>query len=331
MRKEIILSYFYKHRVFIAMYAFLSAAVGFILFMYSLPVQTIVSVFLLISACLLSFAAIDYYRYYYKQKLLWQMRKEVVVTLERLPEAQDKIEDNYQELLKVLYGEKNRAALATDNQFSQMLDYYSLWAHQIKTPIAALRLLLQMDEFPDKKVLNQELFKIEQYVEMVMQYLRIEDISSDLILETNDVATIVKQASKKYASIFIAKKIALELGNLEQSILTDAKWLGFVIEQLLSNALKYTNSGGKIAIYIEENYLIIEDNGIGISQEDLPRIFEKGFTGYNGRMDKKSTGIGLFLVHKILGKLGLSISFTSDVGVGTKAKINLYVEDLSAG
>ena len=145
---------------------------------------------------------------------------------------------------------------------------------------------------------------------MVLGYLKIDGTSSDLLLQNYSLLDIVRQSVRKYAYMFIRKNIILELKEMNCTVLTDEKWLVFVIEQILSNALKYTSSG-KISIYMEdteEKLLIIEDTGIGIAEEDLPRVFEKGFTGYNGRMDKKATGIGLYLCKKILDKLSHKIT-----------------------
>lgn len=140
---------------------------------------------------------------------------------------------------------------------------------------------------------------MEQYVEMVLTYLRMEDMSGDLQFEKVSLDKILKQSVRKYSQMFILQKIRLDYRSVERIVLTDEKWLEFVIEQILSNALKYTKNGGEIRICLEEKRgqecLVIEDNGIGIQAEDLPRVFEKGFTGYNGRADKKSTGIGLYL------------------------------------
>lgn len=175
-----------------------------------------------------------------------------------------------------------------------------------------------------------ELFKTEQYVEMVLSYLRMEDMSSDLVLQWYSLDEIVRQAVKKYSTLFIMKKLPLEYRKCEGMVLTDEKWLVFVIEQLLSNALKYTTEG-KIMIYREEGEsgrLVIEDTGIGIQEEDLPRIFEKGFTGYNGRQDKKSTGIGLYLCKSICDKLNHGITVESEVGRGSRVYLSLKRRNL---
>ncbi|MGB4381461.1 MAG: ATP-binding protein, partial [Bacillota bacterium] len=214
--------------------------------------------------------------------------------------------------------------------FVDMVDYYTTWAHQIKTPIAAMRLLLQSEQSETNSELLEQLFKIEQYVEMALQYLRLENISSDLVLKEHSLDTIVKQAVRKYSNSFIRKKIKLNYAELNHNVLTDEKWLVFVIEQILSNALKYTDSG-EISIYMDDEMpdtLVIEDTGIGIAEEDLPRVFERGFTGYTGRIDKKATGIGLFLCKQILDRLSHTITIESQVGEGTKVKIGLDVIDI---
>ena len=182
-------------------------------------------------------------------------------------------------------------------------------------------------DLPYVREMKLELFKVEQYVEMVLSYLRMEDMSGDLVFEEYSLDEIVRQAVRKYSRMFILKKIRLDLGPLDHQVLTDEKWLVFVVEQILSNALKYTKEGG-ISIYMtsyrDRPVLAIEDTGIGISAEDLPRVFEKGFTGYNGRADKKSTGIGLYLCKKIMDRLHHNIYIESQEGQGTK--VYLYLE-----
>ena len=213
-----------------------------------------------------------------------------------------------------------------------MIDYYTLWAHQIKTPIAAMRLLLQSENScQSKDELTMELFKIEQYVEMVLQYLRLGSDSTDFVIRKQPLDDIVREAVKKYSTTFIKKKISLEYRQTDAVVISDEKWLSFVIEQILSNALKYTYSG-KISIYLDENLpntLVIEDTGIGIQSEDLPRVFDKGYTGYNGRKDKKSTGIGLYLCRQVMNKLGHTMSIESEVGKGTKVKLGLNYHEMS--
>ncbi len=199
-------------------------------------------------------------------------------------------------------------------------DFFVLWAHQIKTPIAAMNLLLQ-DEETDIAGCRRELFKIENYVELALNYTRFENISKDLVLEKCALEPMVRQIVKKYSTVFIHKHLKVELKDLEVGIMTDEKWFCFVLEQLLSNALKYTNKGG-IRIYTNRDggrtEVVIKDSGVGIRSEDMPRIFEKGFTGYNGRSDKKASGIGLYLCKGVCDKLGHGIKVESVEGKGTK-------------
>lgn len=164
---------------------------------------------------------------------------------------------------------------------------------------------------------------------MVLQYLRLESISSDMVLRSYNLCDIVRQALKKYAMSFIGKKITLDFEPFEEWVITDEKWITFVIEQVLSNSLKYTQSG-TITIRMENKgvkTLVIEDTGIGISPEDLPRIFDRGFTGYNGRMYKKSTGIGLYLCKPVANKLSHTLEVTSTVGEGTKIYIGFREDE----
>ena len=158
---------------------------------------------------------------------------------------------------------------------------------------------------------------------MVLSYLKIGDIAKDMVLERCDLGKVVRQAVKKYSKLFILQKLSLEMGEIAEIVLTDEKWLSFVVEQILSNALKYTKSGS-VSIYLEqEGVLVIKDTGIGISAEDLPRIMEKGYTGYNGRIDKRSTGIGLYLCKKVMDKLHHQLRIDSEDGKGTKVVLDL--------
>ena len=209
-----------------------------------------------------------------------------------------------------------------------MTDTGKWWTHQIKTPIAAMRLLLQEEETPVSREMQGELFQVEQYVQMALQYLRMERMNTDLVFAKQELDALIHQAVRKYAPLFIRRKIALQYEDVHCQILTDEKWLEFVIEQILSNAIKYT-AGGTISVYLEEESeqetkeLVIEDTGIGIAPEDLPRIFEKGYTGYNGHADKHSTGIGLYLCRKIMRKLSHEITIESEIGVGTKVHLEI--------
>ena len=266
---------------------------------------------------------INFINYYKKHLQLYKLQKEISISLENLPSPKNLMEEDYTNLILSLNNEYKSYISKSDIAKSNMIDYYTMWVHQIKTPISAMKLLIQTSESEISGDLSSELFKIEQYVEMVLSYIRLDNSENDFVIKEYNLDDIVRQAIRKYAPLFIRKKISLDFQNTNYKVLTDEKWLVFVIEQLLSNAIKYTNKG-KISIYpLENKKLVIEDTGIGISPEDVPRIFDKGFTGYNGRTDKKATGLGLYLCKNILDKLSHKISIESEIGVGTKVILDL--------
>jgi hypothetical protein len=273
---------------------------------------------------------IEFISFYKKYTRLNELKNNIILNNFRFPDSNDLIISKYQEIIDAIANDRLNIINENERALSDMMDYYTIWAHQIKTPIAAMRLILQSENSSTNNELLEQLFKIEQYVEMVLHYLKTESLNSDMHIKTYSLDSIVKQAVRKYSKLFIRKKIKLNYEELNCNVLTDEKWLVFVIEQILSNSLKYTNSG-EISIYMDDKLpdtLVIEDTGIGIEKEDLPRIFEKGFTGFNGRLDKKSTGIGLFLCKRILNNLSHTISIESEVDKGTKIKIGLDKIDI---
>lgn len=253
-------------------------------------------------------------------------KKSKVLERKSIPKKLTPIEEAYVDIINEKVEEIEKLKSENGIKRKEMMEFYTMWLHQVKTPIVALNFLLQEDEVKESanhKELENELFKIEQYVEMVLSYLRMESDSTDYDFEKYCLEDIVKQSVRKYARQFIRKKINVELNNLDMKIITDKKWLLFVIGQVLSNALKYTNEG-KIKIYTDvHERLVIEDSGIGIAKEDLPRIFENGFTGYNGRIEMKSTGIGLYLCKNVMKNIGGDITADSEIHKGTKIFINL--------
>ena len=267
-------------------------------------------------------AAWDFSRYCDKHELLVFAEKEITETMDHLPVPGDLLEEDYTNIVKSSFDDRMRLSFENSRNYEEMTEYYTIWAHQIKTPIAAMRLILQTE--PDSTAMREisdELFKIEQYVEMVLCYLRLDGVS-DFVIKPCSLDEIIKQAVRKYASQFIRTRNRLIYEGTDAVAVTDEKWLGFIVEQVLSNALKYADEG-EIRITVENSELVISDTGIGIAPEDLPRIFEKGYTGYNGRADKKSTGIGLYLCSRIADKIGCSIRAQSECGSGTTIRIEL--------
>lgn len=213
-------------------------------------------------------------------------------------------------------------------QRKDSIDYYTTWVHQIKVPISVMKLILQGEDTNENKELLSELFKVEEYVEMVLCYFRLDSSSSDFVFKEYELDDIIKKSIRKYASQFIRKKISLNYKGTDKIILTDEKWLSFIIEQILSNAIKYTDKGVITISVDKDKILSISDTGIGIAEEDIHRIFEKGFTGYNGRADKKSTGLGLYLCKRAANKISHKIYVESEVGKGSTFFIDLKTIDL---
>ncbi|MDE5892183.1 MAG: sensor histidine kinase, partial [Acetatifactor sp.] len=200
----------------------------------------------------------------------------------------------YREMVKQLLLEQRRRQDIMQIRHQDTVDYYTTWVHQIKTPIAAMGLILQQEDTEDSRRLSEELQRIEQYVDMVLTYLRLGSRDTDYVFAQVDLDRLLRGCIKKYAGQFIRRHLILNYQSVDCRVLTDEKWLAFVVEQVLSNALKYTREGS-VSIYLEPPCILcIRDTGIGIASEDLPRIFEKGYTGYNGRSDKKATGLGLY-------------------------------------
>ena len=243
-------------------------------------------------------------------------------------EAAESYGDAQAYFLRAMYERQRKERLHREERLAESGDYYLMWTHQIKTPIAALKLLLERLELSDRNgfLMKEECFKIEQYVEMVLAFQRLESISDDMVVQRCRLDSLVRQAVKKFSVLFINKGLKPELGELGFQIVTDEKWFVFCLEQILSNSIKYTPRGS-ISLRAEEEgkrvLLFLEDTGIGIRAEDLPRIFERGFTGYNGRMDKRATGIGLYLCRRIYGKLGITVQVYSEEGRGPKVVLGI--------
>ena len=245
-------------------------------------------------------------------------------TLRRLPEPASIGEGDCMAAIAALRRAASERETADAARYREMVDYYTAWVHQIKTPIAAMRLTLQPDDTPNARRLMSQLLRIEQYVDMVLMYLRLDEGTSDYVIRACDLDGIIRQSLRKFAGEFIDRRLTLHYEPLHLSVVTDEKWLGFVVEQVLSNALKYTPEGGSITIDAEAPAtLCIRDTGIGITAEDLPRIFDRGYTGRNGRTYRQASGIGLYLCRRICRDLGHTITASSAAGEGTVLRLDL--------
>ena len=288
-------------------------------FLFDLPAVTVLYPLVLSSVAILLAGVVDFLIVYNKHSRLKR---------NDLPQASGPLEKDYREIINKLKEEQEYSRQKTTSDFNNMVEYYTVWAHQIKTPIASMRLQIQSVDSDLARRLDGDLNRIEAYVEMVLTFLRLDSDSTDYVIRKIDLDAVIKPAIRKFARDFISKKLTMDFKPTEYKVLSDDKWLSFVIEQVLSNAVKYTKKGG-IKVYMDEpGILCIEDTGIGISAEDLPRVFENGYTGFNGREDKRASGIGLYLCKRICDNLGHKIYAESEPGVGTKIRIDMNIKEI---
>ncbi len=321
-----------------------------LLYMYLIGArkQDLVYAAVLDAILLLITVLVGFFRYSSKVKALSNALKRPVEEQAQLPEATDDVEMLYQRLLENQSIARSESESSAAIRQSQMRDYYSMWVHQIKTPISAMKLLLEAEreelgllicdeeqqaslkELSDNVAsFEDELFRIEEYVSMALQYQRVSSTENDFVLEKVSVDGVIRDTIKKYAKIMIRRHIGINYSGTGQEVYTDGKWLAFMLEQILSNAIKYTPQGFVTIETAEEKdrfFITIKDTGIGIKAEDLPRVFEKGYTGYNGHADKKATGIGLYLCRQMADKLGHTIRMESEIGKGTKVWIGFDLD-----
>ena len=288
-------------------------------FLFELPLVTVLYPLILSLAVLIVIGVIDF---------LITLNKHKKIQQNDFPQPSGLLEKDYLEIIEKLKEEEEFSRQKTTSDYNNMVEYYTVWAHQIKTPIASMRLQIQSEDSDFARRIDGDLNRIEAYVEMVLTFLRLDSDSTDYVIREIDLDAVIKPAIRKFARDFISKKLSMDFKPTEAKVLSDEKWLSFVIEQVLSNAVKYTKNGG-IKVYMDEpGILCVEDTGIGISAEDLPRIFENGYTGFNGREDKRASGIGLYLCKRICDNLGHRISAESTQGVGTKMSIDMRKRDI---
>jgi len=325
---NICLSYI-KDRSLCILFVFLTMIVfSSVYFVYDIELEAILYAVFLMMLVLIVLIIVDFYHYYEKHFVLSQL-KETIHFIDDFQLKKNSLHDkDYQLLIDCLRKQNIEHVAHIEKLSKDMEDYFTLWAHQMKLPIAAMKLLLETEKVPDKKLLQSELLRINQYSDMVLAYLRMKNSENDYVFGYYPLDDMIRQAIRKFSGEFIRKKIKVEFQETNQTVLTDEKWLTFVLEQIISNALKYTNKGSLFIYSTQHHQLIIEDTGIGIDSADLPRVFEKGYTGLNGRIDKKATGIGLYLCKNIMEKLSHEIEIQSQINQGTQVILHLDHYDL---
>lgn len=314
--------YLYQRRSTLAVFgvAVLIFASAFAL--YHLPLAAVLYPTLICAVLGTIWLGVDMRRCHHRHHLLELMKESI--SLEALPETDLVEAKDYQEMIALLLQERDRLEDRMDGRYQEMIRYYTLWAHQIKTPIASMKLQLQNMDDERSRRLSSELRHIEQYVDVVLAFLRLGSDSTDYVFREASLDEIVRSAVKRFSGDFIQKKLRVEVQPTHLRMVTDEKWLRFVIEQLLSNAIKYTPEGS-VRIDLEAPAtLCIRDTGIGIAKEDIPRLGQNGFTGMNGRVEDKSSGLGLHLCHQVCKALGYEMTIESEIGKGTCVKIHLH-------
>lgn len=224
----------------------------------------------------------------------------------------------------------NKAMLEEINTYrfrgEEYREYMELWVHEIKTPIASSRLIAQNNESEAMESLSEELSKIETFIEQVLYYSRSNTVEKDYIIREISLKKLCYEVLRKNAKLFIHNRISVNTETLEYNVYSDNKWLEFILGQILTNSVKYADKDNAcIRLWVEKKdnsrVLIIEDNGVGIKENELPKIFDKGFTGTNGRKNERSTGMGLYICKKLCDKLGLGMEAASVFGQGTRISL----------
>ncbi len=271
--------------------------------------------------------------YLMRNQYYTQLRRAIAeekFSLKALPDIRSNEQQIFHQLLTKIQEEQNAKIEKIYGEKKDNFEFISAWVHEIKIPIAVINLLIENNQGKDRDELlssiQQETDRIDRLVEQVLYYSKIDDFSKDYFVQELELQALVNHVIKKHAPTFIHKAIRIETDRTDMQITSDKKWLLFILDQIVSNALKYTNQGGRIEIHGDqddrEKRLIINDNGIGIRPEDLSRVFDRGFTGFNGREFSKSTGMGLYLAKRLARKLGHNLSIDSVYGESTRLTIH---------
>lgn len=317
-----------RRRIIRAFVLFMAVfAVSFAL--YELPMMAVAYPAGLCCALALAAAITDFIRVKRRHEQLCVLNELTAAEEKLLPPSESIDDEDYRRIIELLAESRAELAANAQRSMSDTLDYFTVWVHQIKTPIASMRLTLQNEDSPAARRLSSDLGRIEHYVDMAMVFLRLGSESTDYVIREFELDPLIRSCVRKFAPDFIGKQLHLELEPTHTSVVSDEKWLAFVIEQLLSNALKYTKTGSVRIYMTQPKTLCIRDTGIGIAPEDLPRIFEKGYTGLNGRSERCASGLGLYLCRSICRRLGHGLSAVSVPGEGTELRIDLYTHSLT--
>lgn len=317
-------SHYLKDRAFFITIYVVSVFVCFCVFkLYNLELEAFTYAFMLLCVLLVVCFFWDYHKYYKKHQTLVTLQSNSNVSLSCDLQDSSLMGEDYHKILVAMKEYHDEYVISSENKMHDLEDYFTMWVHQAKLPIAAMKLLLE-DEELSRSEIKLQLLRMDQYTDMVLAYLRLHSTHTDFLFKELELDDLIRQSIRRFSTEFNRKHIQLSFKETGDVILSDEKWLVFVLEQILSNSLKYTNENGLISIYMKSKHiLVIEDTGIGISASDINRVFEKGYTGINGRNDKTASGLGLYLCKNILDMLNHKIRIESNVGKGTRVILDL--------
>ncbi|WP_122639486.1 sensor histidine kinase [Romboutsia sp. Marseille-P6047] len=324
-----ILNYIKDKGIFLSINLLIFIITAFIMYLINTSVVIIFSVFCIWFFPLLSYMLIEFFKY----KRYFNSVKNILENLDKkylLPEVVD--DPNFIEgiqmnnIFKILSRDMHEHVKYYRVMQEEYREYIEMWVHEIKTPMASSKLLIENNNNDITRKINTQLDRIENFVEQVLYYSRSDEVGKDYIIKKVELSTVVKSVINKNKRDFINKRIRLQLDDINETIYTDVKWVEFILNQIIGNSIKYSKlEDAKISISSKKVdnsiVLIIEDNGVGIIEKDVNKVFEKGFTGENGRKFGKSTGIGLYLCKKLCDKLGLGLNLKSTVNEGTSLSI----------
>ncbi len=311
-----------QYRTAILLYLLNTILILVVFRLYGIQTEPFIYAFAVTSFCMAVFFTVSFFRELRKAARRRLLLGHILTEWKDLPEPGSLEEKDYQRMTEALGGECERLTACFAAERKETQDFYTAWVHQIKTPIAVMKLALGASDEPDRRALQEELFRIEQYTEMVLAYQRLGGSSNDLLIQEYALDELIRTVIRKYAPQFIYKKLRLAYDGTALHIVTDKKWFVCILEQLISNALKYTPAG-TITLSVCDGVLSVTDTGIGIAPEDLPHIFEKGYTGANGRLNDKSSGLGLYFCGEAAALLNIPIQARSTPGEGSCFSLNL--------
>ena len=306
--------FFQEYKIWYSMYALMSALYFLSFYLYHLPLSYF-WISLLFNLTLLLILSIWLFIQFWKKLLLIQN----FFFVQDLDDLSSPSELAYQQLIEQLIVAESEKGLEEKSRMESLQTMVKMWSHQMKVPLSALSLMAQTDQL-DRQEVRQQLLRLENYLDTLLTYLKFSQHKDDFRFEALSARSLVVDLVKKYRVSCLAKELSVEVSG-DWQLKSDKKWLSFAISQILDNAIKYSKRGGHIQVQLDEDGIQISDTGMGILPEDLPRLFEEGFTGYNGHEHKKATGLGLYMTKQVLDKLDLAIRVHSQVEEGTQVFI----------